>query len=206
MAIAGIIGSLTAVPALIIAMNALKISERQRADALRISSEQRAEAQRVRADADSANQRAFIQRITVESKPWNVGALPNGDGTIVISNGNTTRTYVELRGDIFLDAEQQYLTAEFTARFDAPACSQATYMINDAYRRALVIDHLRESEPLIEDFYVAVHNPLDRRLWHGREYPTPIEQDSDLWRHHYEPNGGSVPFEPAEKRALPGCV
>lgn len=64
-AIAGIIGSLTAVPALIISMNALALSEQQRADALKQRAEDQRERAAAQARADQLERTAYIRNINV---------------------------------------------------------------------------------------------------------------------------------------------
>ncbi|WP_043625900.1 hypothetical protein [Nonomuraea candida] len=185
-AVAGIIGSLTAVPALIISTNALKISEKQLADA-----------RRLKAETDLATQRAFVQRVSVDTET----ALINR-GPIVISNGNTTSTSVEVYLGYIDDPDTRQSPGEYqTIVLAAPACSRVSYrtsFLTEEQFKGIDADNVQYSLDL------AVFNPIDQRWWSVSEAPRLLRQDEMA---DYRERGYTSSFpHPHKSTALPGCV
>lgn len=91
------------VPALVISMKAMQISEGQRADAQKLSAKQQAEAEQVKAEAQraqaqahQANTAAFVARVTIDDKRALVGSSLAEGGTFVTRNGNTLPARIEI--------------------------------------------------------------------------------------------------------------
>lgn len=185
-AIAGIVGSLMSVPALIISMNALEISEKQLADA-----------QRLKAETDLASQRAFVQRVSVDVQAALVNRAP-----IVISNGNTTSTEVEVYLGFNGDSDASPGAWEYQmVMFAAPACSQATYrtsLFTKGHFKVLDVDNARYSLDLI------VFNPIDQRRWRVGSVPEPLSPNEEA--EYREKSHASTFPHPGKNDALPGCV
>ncbi|MEU6726363.1 hypothetical protein ABZ917_21905 [Nonomuraea wenchangensis] len=159
-------------PALIISMNALKVSEQQQADTQR---------------ATRTAERAFVQRVLVQR--FLLDAFVDG-GTITVTNGNTTPTYVMIviytRED---DTE--------VARFAAAACSQVMYDLPPGY--LFPPDSVSPAGSR-----VLVFNPIDQRLWFtaGME-PGPLsarEQAGPVFMSYLADE------TPSRSRPLPGCA
>ncbi|WP_336203803.1 hypothetical protein [Nonomuraea sp. LPB2021202275-12-8] len=179
-------------------MNALKISEGQRADALKISEKQQAEARQAKAATDLANETAFAQRVTLE--PDDITSIILSGGTFTITNANTLSTEVQTR---IWFSKAAGPDAYRMATFAAPACSQTTYRIGPTEREVLKvtdIDNLEDSSTLTS---IAVYNPIGQRLWSTGMSGIPLKPE-DLSEFG---SMNSPLFEnPTTRRALTGCV
>ncbi|WP_431928601.1 hypothetical protein [Nonomuraea jabiensis] len=189
------------VPALIISMKAMVISEGQRADAQKLSAKQQTDAQRAKAETDLANETAFAQRVTVEPENAIAWILVSG-GTITITNGNTVSTSVFIQVDLSGTRASSHPDGRRMTEFTAPACSHVTYRIGRHEQSKLQIIRAEEAAPGFPDF-VALWNPLGQRLWSvGPTATQPLTADEErtwaTWR---------IPFtEPATRRPFVGCV
>ncbi|MGR6921190.1 hypothetical protein ACU635_43700 [[Actinomadura] parvosata] len=201
MAIAGIIGGLMSVPALIISMNALRLGEAQRADALTISEKQRAEAQQAKADADLASERAFAQRISVgpELEELTLIHTLESGGTINVTNGNTLSTWVAI---FYVAYDSNKIGAPVSGMlFSAPACGLATYRIGTLERERLAVTGADVISVVGE---TVVINPISHRTWTVGTEARPIPEDELDELDEVAP---LTHFEsPSARRPLAGCV
>ncbi|GGT19332.1 hypothetical protein ACFFV7_53055 [Nonomuraea spiralis] len=137
------------VPAFLVSMNALRISEQQRVDA-----------QQARTASDRAGRRDFALRVTVEPGEVDIADPLMTGGTITVKNGNalptTVQIHVELSDNNVVQGPAHYAT------FDAPACSQVVYRMRHDEERTRTFDDADGRTTL-----VVVVNPLDphSRFW-----------------------------------------
>lgn len=198
-AIAGIIGSLTSVPALIVSMNALRISEGQRADTLKISNQQQADARRVKTEADEASKRAFLRRIDIGPESDIPKTIISG-GTITVSNSNATSTYVMVFVTAWRNEGGERPTLASLVRFAAPACSEVTFQVTPQL-----------PDGKTSGFEISVSrfafNAIDQRWWYLTSYetisPDPIESEMEAY---VAANGWFAFDHPSRKRSYAGCV
>lgn len=135
-AIGTVLAGLVAIPALIISMNALKISEQQRADVLR----QRVEDQR---KAEEERAASYARNITHNREGDLIGWVHAKDGLRIgdlwISNRNT--------GEVTVWSVAQQIDGESRVRtVRVPPCTA-----------------IKVEKTVIADY--AVFNPVDRRIW-----------------------------------------
>ncbi|MGW5160940.1 hypothetical protein ACWEPN_36200 [Nonomuraea wenchangensis] len=90
-ALTSVLAGLTSIPALVISMNALSLSQQQRADALAQHAEDRRKEAQAKAEADDLAKDAFPNHVQIVAEPF--GTIRDADAWNV-RNANSRRAYV----------------------------------------------------------------------------------------------------------------
>ncbi|MBB5081710.1 hypothetical protein [Nonomuraea endophytica] len=175
-------------PAFIVSMNALRVSERQQADALQAKKE-----------SSRANQRAFAQRVTVKPEEFFIVDPFRSGGTITVRNGNTLPVTVHIH--IGYTYNNDTPGPDYYVMFDAPACSQMVYDIQRNDQHAQTFNKASSWSTL-----VATTNPLDKRsrLWSTGPSATPLTAEKAARLAAVD--SISISDDPSTSRNLPTCM
>ncbi|MEU8322366.1 hypothetical protein AB0C33_28760 [Nonomuraea sp. NPDC048881] len=148
-------------PAFIVSMNALRVSEQQRSDV-----------QRAKTASDRASQRDFALRINVEPGEVDIADPLMTGGTITVKNGNALPTTVQVH--VVLSYSDKAQRPEHYATFDAPACSQLDYHVQHDEERTRTLTKAKGWTTL-----VVIVNPLDphSRFWSSGLGAEPVTTD-----------------------------
>ncbi|MFI9591327.1 hypothetical protein [Nonomuraea sp. NPDC052265] len=188
MGVAGITGSLMSVPAFIVSMNALRVSEQQRS-----------EVQQARLASERAGRRDFALRVTVEPGEVDIATPLMTGGTITVKNGNALPTTIQVH--VVLSHDEKAQRPVQYATFDAPACSQVDYHMQRDEERVRTLTRADGWTTL-----VVIVNPLDphSRFWSAGLGAEPVTMD-EVTRLSAADSVSISDFIPTS-RYLPTCV
>ncbi|MEW1845934.1 hypothetical protein AB0392_48970 [Nonomuraea angiospora] len=159
MAIAGIVGGLMSVPAIIISMNALRISEQQRADALAQRAEDQKEKAQARAEAQALASTAFVRNIIA----WRTG---RGLDVMHFRNANSRPASMQLLMRVGDEKPHDHRVYTFTIE----PCSEVAF-----------------TEPQSDSLFALVYALVD--LYSGERMPLPGVTIKDIEEAAPPPDG-----------------